>query len=47
MHRQLRATRPSPLRSTDVLIGNAMASLRAVQRRLVYAYLRASRQNSL
>ena len=39
MHRELRAADPSLLSATDVRVGNAMASLRALQRRLFYAYL--------
>ena len=47
MHRQLRASDPTLLSARDVRVGDAMARLRALQRRLVYGYLRASRQNSL
>jgi glycosyltransferase involved in cell wall biosynthesis len=47
MHRQLRETVPGLLSARDVRIGNARASLRALERRLFYLYLRASRQNSL
>ena len=47
MHRQLREMAPELISALDVRVGDAMASLRALQRRLFYAYLRASRQNSL
>ena len=47
MHRQLRELAPGLLSARDVRVGDAMASLRALQRRLFYVYLRASRQNSL
>ena len=39
MHRQLREMCPELLSARDVRIGNAMAALRAVQRRLFYLYL--------
>jgi glycosyltransferase involved in cell wall biosynthesis len=39
MHRQLRELVPGLLSARDVRIGNAMASLRAFERRLVYRYL--------
>ncbi|MET0838567.1 MAG: glycosyltransferase family 2 protein [Marmoricola sp.] len=39
MHRQLRAADPTLLSATDVRLGNAMASVRALQRRAFYAYL--------
>ena len=38
---------PGLLSGRDVRIGDTMAALRALQRRLCYVYLRASRQNSL
>jgi glycosyltransferase involved in cell wall biosynthesis len=57
MHRQLREMSPGLLSRRDVKVGNAMAALRALQRRLFYIYLGrrmtpqdglvASRQNSL
>ncbi len=39
MHRQLAALQPGLLSAVDIRRGNAMAALRAVQRRLVYLYL--------
>lgn len=39
MHRQLAAMTPGLLSATDVRIGNAMAALRAAQRRLVYLWV--------
>ena len=39
MHRQLQEMAPGLLSARDVRIGNAMAALRAVQRRLFYLYL--------
>jgi glycosyltransferase involved in cell wall biosynthesis len=39
MHRQLREHDPTLLSATDVRVGNAMARLRALQRRAFYAYL--------
>jgi hypothetical protein len=39
MHRQISALVPGLLSRRDVRVGNAMAALRAVQRRLVYLYL--------
>ena len=39
MHGQLRELAPGLLSARDVRIGNAMASLRSVERRLVYLYL--------
>ncbi len=39
MHRQLAELEDGLLSKTDVRVGNTMAALRAVQRRLVYAYL--------
>jgi glycosyltransferase involved in cell wall biosynthesis len=39
MHRQLAAMTPRLLSPADVRIGNAMAALRAVQRRLVYLWV--------
>jgi glycosyltransferase involved in cell wall biosynthesis len=39
MHRQLGELRPGLLTRADIARGNAMAALRAVQRRLVYLYL--------
>ncbi len=39
MHRQLSEMAPGLLSRRDVRIGNAMAALRAVQRRLFYLYL--------
>lgn len=39
MHRTLAESEPGLLSATDVRLGNAMASLRALQRRLVYRYL--------
>lgn len=39
MHRQLRDLEPGLLSATDVRVGNAMASVRAWQRRLFYAWL--------
>jgi cellulose synthase/poly-beta-1,6-N-acetylglucosamine synthase-like glycosyltransferase len=44
MHRQLRELDPGLLSARDVRIGDAMASLRALQRRLLYAYLRVTRR---
>lgn len=40
MHRQLREMDPAMLTYRDVRIGDAMAALRALQRRLLYVYLR-------
>ena len=39
MHRQLREMAPGLLSARDVRVGNAMAALRALQRRLFYIYL--------
>ena len=39
MHRQLRELAPDLLSARDVRVGNAMATLRAAQRRLFYLYL--------
>jgi hypothetical protein len=39
MHRQLAATAPGLLSRTDVRLGDAMAALRALQRRLVYLWV--------
>jgi hypothetical protein len=39
MHRQLRAADPTLLSASDVALGNAMARLRAWERRAFYAYL--------
>jgi glycosyltransferase involved in cell wall biosynthesis len=39
MHRQLAALAPGLLSPADLRLGNAMAAMRAAQRRLVYAYL--------
>ena len=39
MHRQLREMAPGVLSRLDVQVGNAMALLRAFQRRLFYVYL--------
>ena len=40
MHRQLAGLSPGLLSTRDVAVGNAMAVLRAAQRRLAYLYLR-------
>ncbi len=40
MHRQLAELAPGLLSNRDVAVGNAMAVLRAAQRRLAYLYLR-------
>ena len=40
MHRQLAALTPGLLSTRDVAVGNAMAVVRAAQRRLAYLYLR-------
>jgi glycosyltransferase involved in cell wall biosynthesis len=40
MHRQLAELSPGLLSNRDVAVGDAMAALRAAQRRLVYLYLR-------
>lgn len=40
LHRQLAELSPGLLSSRDVAVGNAMAAVRAAQRRLVYLYLR-------
>ena len=39
MHRQIRELAPSVISARDVRVGNAMAGLRAAQRRLFYRYL--------
>ena len=39
MHRQLREMAPGLLSRRDVTVGNAMAAMRAAQRRLFYLYL--------
>ena len=39
MHRQIAALVPGLLSPRDVRVGNARATLRAFQRRLVYLYL--------